>query len=100
MTSIQATVFASSLLKFRCKLLMRGGTLLILVNVKFDTLSVKPCGHNTDYRFCPITFKHLAYIVDVERRNPIDFGLWDQILHSVHKTLLAKYRLQFLPNYS
>ena len=33
-----------------------------------------PCGHDTDYSFCPITFKLHMYIVDDERRNPIDFG--------------------------
>ena len=27
------------------------------VKVKFGTLSIKPCGHDTDYSFCPITFK-------------------------------------------
>ena len=34
-----------------------------------------PCGHDTDYSFCPITFILHMHIVDVERRNPIDLGL-------------------------
>ena len=33
-----------------------------------------PCGHNSDYRFCPITFKLHMQVVDDERRNPIDLG--------------------------
>ena len=27
------------------------------VKVKFGTLSIKPCGQDTDYSFCPFTFK-------------------------------------------
>ena len=33
-----------------------------------------PCGHDTDYSFCLITFKLHMHIVDDERRNPINFG--------------------------
>ena len=41
---------------------------------------VLPCGHDTDYSFCPITFKLYRQVVDDERRNPIDFaiGSWSQ----------------------
>ena len=62
--TIQTTVFAGSLSYFTYKLfMMRGGTLLIFghgvkgqCKVKFGTLSIKPCGQDTDYSFCPITF--------------------------------------------
>ena len=27
------------------------------VKVNFGTMRIRPCGHYTDYRFCPITFK-------------------------------------------
>ena len=37
-----------------------------------------PCGHDTDYSFCPITFKFHMHTVDDERRNPIDFPSRDQ----------------------
>ena len=33
-----------------------------------------PCGHDTDYSFCPITFILHMHIVDDERRNPIYLG--------------------------
>ena len=33
-----------------------------------------PCGHDSDYSFCPITFKLHLHIYHDERRNPIDFG--------------------------
>ena len=33
-----------------------------------------PCGHDSDYSFCPITFKLHMHICHDERRNPIDFG--------------------------
>ena len=78
--TIQTTVFAQSLSNFTCKLwIMRGGILLILghgskVKVNFGTLCIRPCGHDTDYSFCPITFKLYIKVVDDERRNPIDFG--------------------------
>ena len=44
------------------------------VKVNFNTLLYKPCGHDTDYSICPISFKLYMYIVDDERWNPIDFG--------------------------
>ena len=46
------------------------------VKVNFGTLSIRPCGHNTDYSLCPITFKLLMKVMDDEGRNPIDFGSW------------------------
>ena len=60
-----------------------------------------PCGHNTDYNFCLITFKLHMLVVHDERRNTIDLGhgVKGQILHFVYKTLWARYRLQFLPNH-
>ena len=45
------------------------------VKVNFDTLSMKPCWQDTDYRFCPSTVKLHMPVVDNERGNPIDFGL-------------------------
>ena len=33
-----------------------------------------PCGHDSDYSFCPITFKLHMHICHDERTNPIDFG--------------------------
>ena len=65
--------FAQSLLNFICKLSMtRGGTRLIFdYGVKGQGqllhLCIRPCGHDTDYSFCPITFKlsqnlHGAYL--------------------------------------
>ena len=44
------------------------------VKVNFGTLCIKPCGHDTDYRFCPITFKLRMQVVDGASRNPIGFG--------------------------
>ena len=82
--TIGTTVFAQSLSDFTCTLfMMRGGTLLILVTgskvkVNFGTLCINPCGHDTDYSFCPITFKLHMQVVDDERRKPIDFGSWGQ----------------------
>ena len=32
-----------------------------------------PCGHDSDYSFCPITFKLHMHIYHDERRNRIDF---------------------------
>ena len=43
------------------------------VKVNFSTLCVKPCGHDTDYSFCPITFQLHMHVVDDER-TPFDFG--------------------------
>ena len=65
------------------------------VKVKFSTLSLKSCGHDTDYSFSPITFKLHMQVVHDERRNPIDFGLQGQG-QQVYKTLLARYRLVFV----
>ena len=44
------------------------------VKVISGTLCMKPCGHDTDYSFTPITFKLHISVVDDEKRNPIDFG--------------------------
>ena len=41
-----------------------------------------PFGHDTDYSFCPITFKLHMLIVHDERRNPIDLGSQGQISRS------------------
>ena len=84
--------------------MMRGETLLILGHGikgqgQLGTLCIKTCGHNTDYSFCPITFKLHMYIVHDERINTIDFGLWGTVMHSVYKTLWAQYRLQFLSDH-
>ena len=48
------------------------------VKVNFGTMYIKPCGHDSDYSFCPITFKLRMQVVDDERRNPIDFRSWGQ----------------------
>ena len=37
-------------------------------------LCIRPCGHDSDYSICSITFKLHMLVVDDERRNPIDFG--------------------------
>ena len=34
--------------------------------------------HNKDHSFCQIIFKFHMQVVDDERRNPINFGLWGQ----------------------
>ena len=39
------------------------------VKVNFGTLCIKPSGHDTDYSFCPITFKLHMHIIYDERRN-------------------------------
>ena len=44
------------------------------VKVNFGTLCIRPCGHDSDYSFCPITFKFHMHIYLHERRNPIDLG--------------------------
>ena len=44
------------------------------VKVNLSTLCIKPCGHDTDYSYCQITFKLYMQVVDDERRNPIDLG--------------------------
>ena len=43
------------------------------VKVNFGTLCIRPCEHDTDYSFCPITFKLHMYVVD-DKKNPIDLG--------------------------
>ena len=56
---------------------------------------IKPCWHDTDYRFCPITFKLYMHIVGDEWRNSIDLGLRGQRSRStlalLYKTLWADY---------
>ena len=80
--TIATTVLAQSLSNFTCTFtMMRGGTLLILghgskVKVNFGTLYIKPCGHDSDYSFCPITYTLHMHIHHDKRRNPIDF--WSQ----------------------
>ena len=37
-------------------------------------LCIIHCGHYTDYRFSPITFRLHMQVVEDEKRNPIDFG--------------------------
>ena len=44
------------------------------VKVNFGTLYIKPCGHDSNYSFCPINFKLHMHIHHDERRNPIGFG--------------------------
>ena len=44
------------------------------VKVNFGTLCIIHCGHNSNYSFCPITFKLHMHVYHDERRNPIDFG--------------------------
>ena len=58
------------------------------VKAKFGTLSMKPCGHDTDHSFALLlsifTCKFLFYD---ESRKPIDFGSWikgrGEIWHSM-----------------
>ena len=50
-------------------------------NVKVNNIGVlciKSGGHDSENSFCQITFKLIMYIVDGERRNPIDFGSQSQ----------------------
>ena len=37
------------------------------VKVNFGDLYIRPCGHDTDYSFCPITSKLHMKVVDDER---------------------------------
>ena len=82
MGTIQTTVFVQSLSNFTCKLwIIRGGIYWFRlagskVKVSFSILYIKPCGHDTDYSFCPLTFKLNMQVVDDERKNTIDLGLW------------------------
>ena len=52
------------------------------VKVNFGILYIKPCGHDSDYSFCPITFKLHMHIRHDERRNPVDYGSWGQMSRS------------------
>ena len=60
--------------------------------VKFGTLCIRTCEHNTDYNFSPITFKIHMQVVDDERRNPIDFGFGGQR----SRPTLEPYRLSLI----
>ena len=96
----QTTVFTLSLSNFTCELwMMKGGTLLILdqgakVKVNFGTLYIKPCGHDTDCSFYPITFKLHMQVVDDERRNLflLHHGVkgQGQLCYFVYKTLWSR----------
>ena len=44
------------------------------VKVSFGTLCIRPSEHDTEYSFCPITFKLNMWVSDDEKRNPINFG--------------------------
>ena len=44
------------------------------VKVNLGTLCIKPCWHNTDYNFSPITLKLCMEVVDDERMSLTDFG--------------------------
>ena len=48
------------------------------VKVNFGTLCIRPWGHDTDYSFCPITFKLHMLVVNDEGGNPIDYGAQGQ----------------------
>ena len=77
--TIATTGFYQSLSIFTCKLwMMRGGTISILGHgIKGQSQLLhsvyNTCGHDTDYRFSPITFRLHMQVVDDERRNHIDF---------------------------
>ena len=44
------------------------------VKVNFGTLCIRPCGQDTDYSFCSITFKLHMSVVDDERRTLLSLG--------------------------
>ena len=46
-------------------------------------LCIRPCGQDSDYSFCPITFKLHMQVVDDERRNATDFGSTGQRSRSI-----------------
>ena len=60
------------------------------------------CGYDSDYSFCPITFKLHMWVVDDERRNPLDLGSQGQswrstlalcvsdIVHTIQTTVFAQ----------
>ena len=105
--TIQTTVFSRSLSNFTCKFfMMRQGILLIFGHsVKgqgqiwhFET----PCGHDTGYSFCPITFKLHMQIIHDARRNPFDFGSRVKVkvkFSSLSLNPCGQYRLPFLSNH-
>ena len=62
-------------------------------------LCIKPCGHNTDYRFCLITFKLHMSVVDDECRNPFDLWLCGQRSRSAVKPCKHDKDNRFLPNH-
>ena len=53
-------------------------------------MCIRPCGHNTDHSFCPITFKLNLQFMDDEGRTPIDFGSWDHTSRSILPPPLAR----------
>ena len=59
-------------------------------------------GHESDFSFCPITFKFHMHIYNDESRNRIDFWVTGSKVkvnwHFVYKTLWTRYRLQFFPH--
>ena len=57
------------------------------VKVNFGNLCIRLCGQASDYRFCPITFKLHMYVVDDERRNPIEFLVTGSNLKTEQKFL-------------
>ena len=62
-----------------------------------------PCGHDRDYSFCPITFNFTCKLFMMRGGTLLILGQrvkgQGQLGHFVYKTLWARYRLQFLPNY-
>ena len=44
------------------------------VKVNFGTLCIKPCGHDSDYSFCPLTFKLYIHIHHDERGTLLILG--------------------------
>ena len=108
MDTIQTTVFAQSLSNFICKMwMMRGGPYWFLVTgskvkVNFGTLCIRPCGHDTYYSFCPITFNLHMTVVDHERRNPIDFVTGSKVKVNFGTLCIRPCghdTVQFLPNH-
>ena len=73
------------------------------VKVNYGTLCIWPCGHNSDYSLCPITFKLHMHFTMMRGGTLLILGHGvkgqGQLWHSVYKTLWTRYRLQFLPNH-
>ena len=70
-------------------------------NLGTSTVSVKPCGHNTDYSFGPITSKLHKQVLGEERKHH-DFGLRSQSSRSTFALILWLWHLVvdcFLPNH-